>query len=81
MSRKISQREARRLRNRVEELENERSHIYGRWATGAYPGVLIDTIRVSNTEVCIARTARKCRHAVVVVPSTTDDLIELYAVK
>lgn len=67
----ISQREARRLRKRVEELERERDQQRNAWATDYFGGTHIATLDVENltAELSAINTARRLRHAVVV---TTD---------
>lgn len=77
----ISQREARRLRKRVEELERHAALRANAWATDWPGGVHIDRIHVNDIEVNIARTARKLGHALVIVPSHSDNHIDVYAVK
>lgn len=62
----ISQRAARALRKRVQELERERTALMRSW-TGTYPGTHIDTIDVSEVESAILRTAIALKHPVVLV--------------
>jgi ribonucleotide reductase alpha subunit len=64
----ISQREARRLKKRVEALE-QRERVRNRAWASEYPGgVNIDTIEVKSVEWHIVTTARRLGHACVVVP-------------
>lgn len=66
---KISQREARRLKKRVDELEGVLDKMNNSWV-GEWPrGCHLDTITVKSEEFHIVRTARKLGHAVVLVPS------------
>jgi len=65
---KISQREARRLRKRVIELEQQFWRMRNRWATDFGPGwVNIETLTLSDASYAKLSTARKLDHAVVVV--------------
>jgi hypothetical protein len=77
---KISQREARRLKKRVEELENRAYRNNRHWSSEYPGGVHIDTIRVTNAEACIIETAIKLGHAVI-VKSAGNDQIHVYGVK
>ena len=63
----ISQREARRLRKRVAELEQADAGRRNRWAADYPGGVNIDTIAVTETEWHVVQTARLLGHAVVVM--------------
>lgn len=65
---RISQREARRLRKRVDELERILSAQRYSWAAEWPSGVQLDSVQVQNNEWHIVTTARKLGHAVVVVP-------------
>jgi hypothetical protein len=71
---KISQREAQRLRRRVQELERAEKDRRSRWATDYPGGVHIDTIKVSDAEWHIVNTARLLGHAAVVVPGDMPQL-------
>lgn len=62
---RISQREARRLRQRVGELEREREGQRSAWC-GEYPGgTHIASVVAGGSQADVIRTARKLRHAVV----------------
>lgn len=65
---KISQREAKRLRARVLDLESAAAKRLNAWSHEWPGGVNVDTVSVKPTEFHIASTARKLGHAVVVVP-------------
>jgi hypothetical protein len=80
MSANISQREARRLKKRVEVLERADIARNGAW-TRDYPGgVHLNTITVNDTEWHIIVTARKLGHACVVVP-VDGSRINVYALR
>ena len=73
---KISQREARRLQKRVNELQAELNEQQYRWAKQWPGGVNIFTENApSSTLLAIVRTARALKHAVVV---TENDQGSLY---
>lgn len=65
---KISQREARRLRERVRKLEEAESKRRSVWLREWPDGVNICTVRLNDIEFGIAETARKLGHALVVIP-------------
>ena len=71
-SRRISQREARRLSKRVDELEraieSQRSVYSQEW----FRAVNIATTELHETHATAIRTARRLRHAVVVVGDDTN---------
>lgn len=77
---KISQREARRLRKRVAKLEREKMLNASAWCREYIGGVNIDTITVHSTDWAIISTARKLGHAVVVLPGDNSSLL-VYAVR
>lgn len=64
----ISQREARRLQQRVAKLENQLDMQRANWSNDWPGGINIDTMTVKEAEFSIADTARKLGHAVVVIP-------------
>lgn len=75
----ISQREARRLRKRVIELEDILDRERNRWATGWRPGwVNIETLLFSDASFAKVDISRKLGHAVVCVPSEGNKVM-LYA--
>jgi hypothetical protein len=76
---KISQREARRLRKRVQELEDWERQRMNPWHTGWPRGVDVGSVTVDSATYAALHTARKLRHAVVVV---TDELntLKFYAI-
>lgn len=78
-SRRISQREARRLLARVLRLERERDEQRAGWATDYPCGVNIATLDLSQlpAELSAIRTARRLAHAVVAV--TEQHQVRLYA--
>lgn len=63
----ISQREARRLKKRVAELEGVEESRMRRWATDWPGGTEIARLDCQPISLSAIRTARKLRHAVVVV--------------
>ena len=66
----ISQREARRLKRRVDELERAENARYSAWAD-TYPfGVHIATVPVDAPAMAAIMTARKLGHAVVLSRSS-----------
>ena len=69
MRKKISQREGRRLRARVAELERNNEQNASAWAREYIGGVHLTTINVTDVSHAICRTARKLGHAIVAVPS------------
>lgn len=77
MAKRISQREARRLRKRVEELERQQNQQRSRWAQEFVGGTQIATDQHGNAQSPVpvaVRTARMLRHAVVVVGDETANL-------
>jgi hypothetical protein len=64
---KISQREARRLRRRVTELEGVLRDQRVRWASSWPSGTVVARITPDATTKAIIQTARKLEHAVVAV--------------
>jgi hypothetical protein len=82
MSTKISQREARRLKKRVEELERRDKDRANRWKSDYVGGRNICTVKFEPRDVAIVaiNTARLLDHYVVV--TTRDDgTIQFFAVK
>lgn len=81
MSKKISQREARRLRKRVAELEKRNEQNASAWAREYIGGVHVATVGVSDVNHAICRAARKLGHALVAVPGDNGKWeLSLYAV-
>lgn len=76
----ISQREARRLKKRVAELEAQENTRRSSWAREYPGGVCIDTITATTETWHIVNTARKLGHAVVVVP-IPDFKLHVYGLK
>lgn len=76
----ISQREARRLRKRVEALEARQREQMRSWSSEYPGGVHLDSIEVSPAEYAIVATARKLGHAVVL---TTDkqNWVRVYGIR
>lgn len=75
---KISQREARRLRKRVEELEELEDKRRQAWKSEYPGGVFLEGISVQAWTYASLRTARKLGHAVVVT-TNGDNSIQFYA--
>jgi hypothetical protein len=71
---KIPQREARRLRERVRELEAERDKQRAAWTLDYPGGTHIATSKPADTVVASVRTARKLGHAVVVIERQDGDV-------
>ncbi len=77
---RISQREARRLKKRVEELEL-RDRARARHWSSEYPGgAHIDTLTVAGVEYVAIKTAWMLGYAVIVKPSRTNE-VQVFAVK
>ena len=75
---KISQREARRLRKRVSELERAEESRRNVWVNEYPGGAHIGTINCASlTADVMVKVARQCGHAVVAVNGTNE--IRLYA--
>jgi hypothetical protein len=76
---RISQREARRLQKRVQELERERQEQRSAWSKDYPGGVNIDTLDLKEmpSELAAIHTARLLGHAVVAVDHGTS--VFLYA--
>jgi hypothetical protein len=66
-TKKISQREARELKKRVEQLESEENRRRARWATTYPGGVHLMKFRAPPEFTVQITTARKLGHAVVVL--------------
>lgn len=81
MSKKIiSQREAQALRRRVQQLEEAEDRRRNAWAKTWPGGVHLTTLRIGfGSVVREVLTARKLRHAVVVIPNEGNDTLDLYA--
>jgi hypothetical protein len=79
MRRKISQREATRLRKRAEEAENKLRQMTNRYSQD-YPGTFIWRIAgQADTTKAVFENTRRLGHAIVV--KLVDDKLEFYAVK
>lgn len=72
MSRRISQREARRLRKRVDELERAIERQRAVYSQEYFAGTEICREQLVSTNAMAVKTARRLRHAVVVVGDDTD---------
>jgi hypothetical protein len=78
---KISQREARRLRKLVNELESTELGRRRSWSQDWGPGwVQIESTTLTAVEFAAVKTARKLGHAVIVVPKDGTD-VSFFAVK
>ena len=76
---KISQREANRLRKRVEELERERRRLMNAWAGDWAPWwTHVGDISLSGIESAKIVTARRLGHSLVCVPKS-DGNMAVYA--
>lgn len=78
---KISQREARALRRRVEMLELAATAERNAWCRDYPGGVHIGWQEVTLETIARVKTARLLGHPVVVVPSNKDNCIGFYAVE
>jgi hypothetical protein len=76
----ISQREARRLKKRVEDLERERRQQVAAWTRDYPTGVNIETISLNDVEQATCNTAAILGHALVAKMSGTNLLIYAVAV-
>lgn len=76
----ISQREARRLKKRVAELEKAERDRCNAWVSDYPGGVRLDTINVGLSEWYIVATARRLGHAVVIVPDK-EAYLRIYGVR
>jgi len=80
MARKpLSQREAYRLKKRVEELEAERRHMRDRWVGDWPASIPIHRLSVDIVTKAVVKTARTLEHAVVV--TIQDDQLVFWASK
>ncbi len=79
---KISQREARRLRKRVEELEQQEKYRRNRWASD-WHGLWVNILSVNLDAAAYAtiKTARILQHAVICLPDGNGTTVRLYAEK
>lgn len=77
---KISQREARRLKKRVEVLEKMDSDRRKAWSSDYPGGVFLVGISTQPAVHAMAKTARKLGHAVVVT-TNGDTELQFYALK
>lgn len=75
---RISQREARRLRKRVDELERLEVRRNCAWIAEYPAGVHLATISVYPHDYATVVTARKLGHACVLVPDAKDS-VRIYA--
>lgn len=76
MTKHISQREARRLRRRVVELEEQEFRRRNAWAGEWFGGVEIARIQLLRDSAVptAIKTARKLTHAVIVIAEANDEL-------
>jgi hypothetical protein len=75
---KISQREARRLKKRVEELEEMDNKRRQAWKSEYPGGVFLEGIAVQPWTYATVKTARKLGHAVVIT-TNGENTIQFYA--
>lgn len=79
-AKKISQRDAQRLKRRVDELEQNLHHMRNRWSSAWVPGwVNIDNFVLSDAQFARLSTARLLKHAVIIVPAVSGNEVKLYA--
>lgn len=76
---KISQREARALKKRVAELEDAEYRRRSAWVSQYPGGAYLKSMAINEIEWNIVRTARKLKHAVVVIESQNTYELHLYA--
>ena len=82
MRRKISQREAHRLANWVEQLERRNAENNRSWSSEYHGGVLLGTLtRDADWLNGQIHAARKLGHAVIVTTDTAQKDIKFWAVK
>lgn len=74
----ITQREARRLRKRVEELERLESRRQCAWVNDYPGGVHLRTVAAHAEDYVVVVTARKLGHACIVLPDATN-MLRIYA--
>ena len=76
----ISQREARRLQKRVDELESVILRQKNRWSSDWSPGwVSIETLVLTPESYAKVTTARVLGHALILVPSSLGTEVRMYA--
>jgi len=79
---RISQREARRLRKRVHELESNEQKRNNRWSSEYVGGVYLWDVTVPLNVFAAVKVARALGHAVVVVNNdATHDSVKLFGCK
>lgn len=79
---KISQREARKLRKRVAELEKRNEQNASAWAREYIGGINVTTIATHDAPHAICKAVRKLGHALVAIPSDNGKFeLSIYAVK
>ena len=76
---KISQREAQRLRKRVDELERMEARRAATWINDWPGGVNFWTLELSPAAKAAVTTARSLGHYIVGIPYNSD--LQLYAIK
>jgi hypothetical protein len=77
---KISQRAARWMQKRIEDLERERGRQRDRWASDwDQSWVNIETLTLSDSSYAKVKTARALKHAVIVLPAESGTVVRLYA--
>jgi hypothetical protein len=76
----ISQREARRLKRRVEQLEERERSRMRNWSSEYPGGTHIDTLTIAGVEYVAIKTAWMLGHPVIVKPSRTNEVM-VYAVR
>lgn len=78
---KISQREARRLRKRVKELEEAEAKRQRRYAQDWPGGVNVATADLPTDAAVAIRTARRLRHAVVAIADDSGNSVRFMALQ
>jgi len=79
MSKKISQREARRMQRELRQRDADESRRRSRWKADYPGGTHIDTIVLSDVEFSIVDTAMKLNHAI--VAKLDGGTLKLFAVR
>lgn len=74
VSKRISQREARRLRQRVDQLERAIERQRASYAQEWFGGVNIASHQMPDSVAACIRTARQLKHAVVVIGDDSDSI-------
>ena len=75
---RISQRQARELKKRVDELERREMDRRNAWAREWVDGVHLSSVSLDRADYAVVKTARRLGHAIVAT-TPNDGKLELYA--